>query len=447
MKPSRQPLAGAWLAALLLSGCAAPLAPKNDSAAPEAATAAVPVLQRSSLETHGPLELPFDSLHRWLYFPMYERDTAHAVDLAALRWRPDTLLASATRYPLHAGETWPQEALAQARYVYATRLIDCRTGRHADLGEGLVARDGTVLFERPLTPAQIERQLRTASAGGRWPNRTEIGLACFAASDPALLRQRQEAALAPVAPLSWLPTTTVLADAQAWLGRQVAFRPDLAAARAAHPATAEDVLRVLDVQYAQWRRAASGPATAPAPPLPWEDSAAARGAINERLKRRTFHNLDMGLELQGQGRFADWVGTQDKPALPEGVAKRDEWTPVVARILGSCASGVTVNARYRWLSDDNDTLAERPATAAEALASVRLDEQRCGALASVAQSLGLAPEDHRRAARDEELGRAALGGPQTPDAAQAMAALRDETLAPDARREALARALLALRSQ
>ncbi|WP_423381219.1 hypothetical protein [Burkholderia sp. LMG 32019] len=54
----------------------------------------------------------------WLYFPMYPRDTAHAVDLRALSWRPDGLLVSASRYPRVSDDHWTEQESSRGWYGY-----------------------------------------------------------------------------------------------------------------------------------------------------------------------------------------------------------------------------------------------------------------------------------------------------------------------------------------
>lgn len=102
-------ICGLAAAVMALAGCANPPAAQKQIGSPVAAG-----LQVSALEAQGPLELPFASPQRWLNFPMYHNDSAHAVDLGALRWRSDTLLLSASRYPLHDGASWPKELYERA---------------------------------------------------------------------------------------------------------------------------------------------------------------------------------------------------------------------------------------------------------------------------------------------------------------------------------------------
>ena len=88
----------------------------------------------------------------WLYFPMYERDTAHAVDLTALRYRPDGLLASGTRYPGFPDEPWTEAESKAGEYNYHPRLIDCETGFFVDTAIELLGQGSKKIAARMYGP-------------------------------------------------------------------------------------------------------------------------------------------------------------------------------------------------------------------------------------------------------------------------------------------------------
>jgi len=95
------------------------------------------------------LSLPAQaSSSEWLNFPMYSRDSAHAVHLKALKLRPDGLLEAASRYPGHNKEMWSAPENAQGQHEYERRLIDCQSGLHFTYETRLLARDGSVVASR-----------------------------------------------------------------------------------------------------------------------------------------------------------------------------------------------------------------------------------------------------------------------------------------------------------
>jgi hypothetical protein len=357
---------------------------------------------------------------------MYEGDRSHAVDLGALRWRADTLLAAAARYPLHGGESWPRETYRQATYEYVTRVIDCRNGHWGELSEALLDRDGRVLLERPVSAGQ--RMRGVDERRGDWPQATEIGLACLAASDPDLLRARRQMAEQAPPRLSHMPTLALLQDDQRLLGRKLRFRVDGEAVAAATPATADAVLALLVRQHRQWRRELYGPALPPAPPAPWADEAT-REAVGQRLNHR---GEPLPLRLLPDGRFERWVPSREPAAPPDDAKDMRNLADarLMTRQLGDCRAGLAVATQLRWLDWDGQPLAERPATPDEALRSARRVVQECEELAAQAQ---LVENDqplrvHTAAAVPD---RGALAAVQQADAVDA---------------EAVARALLALRS-
>lgn len=124
---------------------------------------------------------------RWLSFPTYHNDPAHAVDRAALTLRPDGLLQSASRYPRTDRGSWTAEQNERGWYEYIERLIDCRTGLFLDLRYKLLDQQNQVVAERPLSRERWLTQISLRESDiveYRWPSSSEIGLACLAAAQP-----------------------------------------------------------------------------------------------------------------------------------------------------------------------------------------------------------------------------------------------------------------------
>ncbi len=187
---------------------------------------------------------------------MYERDTAHAVDLRALRFRPDGLLFSATRYPRHSDENWSEEATARGWYNYETKLIDCRTGFFVALDEQLLDREGRPIERREIPLAQQRQRLIDALdpyRQRRWPDNSETLLACAAASDPTLRVRRERAARAPMPLISYEPATQrYMSDSWALLER--VMKPiDLETMKRAKIRTSTELFSHIRRQAVAWR--------------------------------------------------------------------------------------------------------------------------------------------------------------------------------------------------
>ena len=411
-------------AALLLSACAS---------APSGKATIDTKLQVSALEAQGPLKLPFDSAYRWLNFPMYHNDTAHAVDLGALRWRSDTLLETASRYPLHDGKSWPKELYTQAWYVYVKRLVDCQTGNDADLSEALLDRDGQVLIERKAKSPPRMSAHRTGE-GNRWLVSSEIGLACLAASDPKLLGQRRDAARQPAPRISYLPTSALLQDDATLLRSKLNFRLDMPMLQAVKAQGAGAVFSSIASQRAQWQRELHGPGAelSQGDDL-WPDDAARKkleGRINSRTTLLPFKALPNG-EYE---RWEDVRHPEPQPELPQADGPGEETqrdAEVVALRHGSCLSEVSLSTHYRWYSwRGGKLLAERPASPEESLASMRPADDFCRQLNALATSLESSGQ--RRGASnsdDESFERARAGIEQLMKAEQTEAARAQVLLA------------------
>lgn len=196
----------------------------------------------------------------WLNFPMYSRDTAHAVHLKALKLRPDGLLESASRYPGHNEEKWSAPENAQGQHEYERRLIDCQTGLHFTYETRLLAADGSVVASRA-TPrddfdawkAGIESRLREDLSLEAWPAGSEIFLACAAHADPTLLpRRAAEERRQNTATIRPEPLRKALAEDVSRLWQQVAFRPALKTFAKPPAKTARQIFTALQGRFAQW---------------------------------------------------------------------------------------------------------------------------------------------------------------------------------------------------
>ena len=189
----------------------------------------------------------------WLYFPMYQNDTAHAVHYKALKPRPDGLLDAASRYPMHSRDKeWPPGVYEQAWYEYYPRLIDCRTGLLVDLSHQLLTRDGRVLYTRPLGRADWLRRIVNTGGDREWPSSSEIFLACAAAGDPDLKASRKRPVASRVPVIGFTRVTSLLGKDTEALAVKKHFQPDFSALAAAKRPTADRLFESLQAQYGQW---------------------------------------------------------------------------------------------------------------------------------------------------------------------------------------------------
>ena len=168
----------------------------------------------------------------WLNFPMYSRDTAHAVHLKALKLRPDGLLESASRYPGHNKEKWSAQENALGQHESERRLIDCQTGLHFTYETRLLARDGSVVGSHATSredfdtwKTEIESRLREGQGLEAWPVSNEIFLACAAHADPTLLpRRAAEERRRNTTAIRHEPLRKALAADASRLWKQLSFR-------------------------------------------------------------------------------------------------------------------------------------------------------------------------------------------------------------------------------
>ncbi|WCE04221.1 hypothetical protein [Pseudoxanthomonas sp. JBR18] len=319
----------------------------------------------------------------WLYFPMYARDTAHAVDLSALHWREDGLLASASRYPRHDHDHWPDQADKAAWYEYETKLIDCRTGHFVPVQQRLLDREGHVLARRDVQPGtqadrlaeQIER-----GDGKLWPERSETFLACAAAAD-ASLRERRRALAATTPPaLSFVPIQRVLQRDTDTLFEREEYRFDPETLKTV-PTTPDAIYRAALEGYARWRRQVMGKADVPAPH--WD--AATRQRIEQALEpwaQAHFAPIAGTLQIESDAslRFETpapflTLDEQDLPAdLPEQ-ARRD--ASLHEQIHLDCRSGIAMPQAIVWRSRARDAqvLYRMPVPAQALLQAIRSNRQ------------------------------------------------------------------------
>lgn len=196
----------------------------------------------------------------WLYFPMYTGDTAHAVHLSVLKFRPDGLLSAGTRYPRHGDEEWTREESDAGWYSYAERLIDCETGFFLETADALLDRDSVRQVTRPTTKkAQVERLTGQLQSDKGWPKNSDVFLACAAASNPALRQQRAQRAKKPLPLLSATSLIETLSGDTAALSALVSMKYDFSRVARRKAATGADLFNDMRAQMLAWRRASNAP--------------------------------------------------------------------------------------------------------------------------------------------------------------------------------------------
>lgn len=310
----------------------------------------------------------------WLYFPMYARDTAHAVDLQALRWRPDGLLASATRYPRHSGEPWTEEESSRGWYNYERRLIDCSLGFYVSTDIQLLARDGTVIASRSYAPAEwvdrLEGQL-LESRQNSWPQGNEILLACAAASSPDLKARRARMARKVSPLITFKPITQDLAAESADL--MGLARPNLTreALRLKPGMTAAALFDRMRRQYADWRRSVAGPHAGPADPTTARRNEVER-LFGSYLQQATAGRISaMRLLPSDVLEYSRALSFYEFPELRPGEAVRVGDAYRVARTERlDCQSGVVLPVAWVWRGRDEQVLLTRRASAEEAFGPI-----------------------------------------------------------------------------
>lgn len=305
---------------------------------------------------------PFD----WLYFPMYQRDTAHAVHLSALKPRPDGLLDSATRYPRVREEQWTQAESDAGWNDYQQRLIDCETGFSIVYREHLLSQEGKIIASRDNTAANLAKWKADLSNEMRqpaWPIANEIFLACAAAGDAQFLAQRRQASKKKVEVLSYTPRIKALkAETHDVFWRKTQFRPDIEGLLKHPPADAYALFGKLQNQHRAWlsgfapdlvRQGKSG-------------SEAAAAGLNEENQRwlssQQIEVANVSSRPDGTVRY-----TNLRPAYAD---LPDDYREVPSKLRNAeaadldvyldCRSGRQVPSRLLWLDGERKPLASVP---------------------------------------------------------------------------------------
>jgi hypothetical protein len=304
----------------------------------------------------------------WVYFPMYERDTAHAVHLPALNLRADGLLEAASRYPRLSEEEWTAAENSAGWYEYARRLIDCETGFSVELEAQLLDRASQPIASRPRAAAawveELTAQLRSAS-NRRWPDNSESALACIAASHPTLREERARRAAQPAPVVSSTPSIKALIAETPSLLRVANKYFDLDAVATAEPQTPEAVFEQLQQQYVDWRKSLNRSVVFAAPPE--ESLVRLRAKVAETLRAEGAPEMAFRLLAPDVVEsLEDWQRLWETPPEPAKDAV------VQATVLRTdCRSGLTVSLATVWLNERHEPLHTVAKPVAEVLAELR----------------------------------------------------------------------------
>jgi hypothetical protein len=301
----------------------------------------------------------------WLYFPMYERDTAHAVHLAVLKFRPDGLLTSATRYPRFSEEEWTPQENQRGWYSYETRLIDCETGYFVSTTSALLDQVGQTVASHPAGVTQwLERLKGQLLSNRKWPESGgEIYLACAGASDAALKARRSQQARVKLPLLSYKPITQDLSADSVLLFERREFKYDLSRLQKNLPTSAMALFEALRLQHTAWKKSID-PGYAPS--SRW--SAAQQEKFQKNIKN---------VRVLGPGYFE-----MDRPwsiawnvigAFKLSPQTEDAFVDATERVLSDCTSGLQVPTSLRWLGRNEQVLDTKPVTAKQALLAVEED--------------------------------------------------------------------------
>ena len=305
----------------------------------------------------------------WIYFPMYARDTAHAVHLSSLKFRPDGLLSAATRYPRTSNDGWTGPQSDAGWYNYSERLIDCETGVFVETADSLLDRDGAKLASRPEPRekqlARIESVLHEL-AGKPWPNNGDVFIACAAASSPTFRQQRAMAA-AKVQPLwSDRPLTDVLSNDTDALMAQSRLRYDLARFRKQPQTPASAMFADLRAQYGRWKKSINGAYVPPGTPAVADDKALLLKANEEIAALR--------LPMVSIKRISGAVVEHAMP-VEDFSASRSDQGMLLETALTDCNYGISVPIKRQRLLDAGNL---RPAPALSSKAVLADIEKRYG---------------------------------------------------------------------
>lgn len=305
------------------------------------------------------------ALADWLYFPMYERDTAHAVHWSALKFRDDGLLAVATRYPRHPGEPWTEEESRYGWYNYEKSLVDCQTGFTITLKKELLGQTGDVIAQREepgKTLADWKADLPSQLQSHKWPNHYSSFLACASVKDAELKRSRQQLVQQSKTLISYTPIIEPLKrDSYRIAGKRL-LRFDLDALKKSRPANPEAALKILQQQYQNWRSGFS--AAFSNPNLNAQKSFP---ELNAELLEwlNTFHRVtDISSKPDGTIRFTKPSARTDDFAgeVPERPKAAEMAEDVALVISADCHSGLYAPVRLDWLDADKKILAKQKLT-------------------------------------------------------------------------------------
>ncbi|WP_137939905.1 hypothetical protein [Chitinivorax sp. B] len=292
----------------------------------------------------------------WLYFPMYSRDTAHAVHLSKLQFRPDGLLASASRYPRHSGEPWTEAESEKGWYNYDTRLIDCETGFHVETGSWLLDQQNQPIASREPAHAdwlvRLIQQLKKQDR--KWPDHSEIALACLGASNPAIKQERAKQTLQAQPLISYAPLTAKFKDETGAIFNTLQFRFDISTLGKQPPANAHAVFSQLHSQFIGWRQRIDRNFK------PSDDTATRRELqtkLNQKLveigaKPNQIRVVGAGLIEYEQDWQPEWG------IKPPANAKRA--VAASQTIKEDCSSGIAIPIARQWLDENGKTLATAP---------------------------------------------------------------------------------------
>jgi len=296
----------------------------------------------------------------WLHFPMYQRDTAHAVDLSAIKVRPDGLIESATRYPRSGEESWTPEESARGWYYYAPRLIDCETGFSIDTAEMLLAHDGAVVARHDNAAerlAEWKKSIPSDFMSQKWPDNSELFLACAAAFDPRVRADRAKLAKRTPAFVSDTPLLKSLLDDTHRLHEKMKPSFDERKWRQHPPATIKGVLLSLRQQRLDWlagfepRGAWTVEATASQPA--WsEQSKAWLQAQDIEIEDLRSHG-DGLLDVVLTTRSTDLLGA----AYEHRPRKAADANNALLTMLVDCRTGWTAEDKIVWRDFENRPLA------------------------------------------------------------------------------------------
>lgn len=302
----------------------------------------------------------------WLYFPMYQRDTAHAVHLSALKRRPDGLLESATRYPRVRDEQWTKEESDAGWYDYQKRLIDCETGLSIVSTEHLLDQEGRISATHDNTIANLaqwKNELPNKTQQPTWPILNEIFLSCAVTGDAGFLAQRRQVHKKKMDILSYSPRVRALkAETQELFWSKARFRPDIGALIKRPPGDARQLFDELQKQHRTWL-SGFAPELAGTPKA---KSGGPSAGLDEMhlgwLRLQQVDIVNVSSRADGVVRYTD-----QQPAYQDIPDEYHDFPPnlpdvknVALEFLLDCRSGQQVATRQTWLNRQLVALASRP---------------------------------------------------------------------------------------